>query len=409
MMKYRIEEKPDWRWWVTPRPLKEKPIHRWYTFPHSFSSELVHALIDEWGLGPEDHILDPFAGAGTTILAAKERGVPATGYDLLPLAVSVTCAKINNYSPHRLEKLWTVLESKLDPSRWDGAKKIYPELVKKALPGRLLGGFEAIGDEIDQLPGSPAEKRFFRLALLACIPRYSRAVITGGWPKWAKTGRNVRSLPSTLINRARSMIEDVHKAKSPHRHSWHSSQADARRLPDETSTYTAVITSPPYPNRHDYTRIFGVELMFSFSSWGQTRGIRYQSFHSHPEAHPQRPPSDGYRRPRSLAQSLRRIRQRTEDDRIPNMLEGYFLDMYLCLREFRRVCRPSANLAIVVGNAQYYGETILVDELTAEIGEQAGLSCEKLCTARYRGNSAQQMGEYGRRPSRESVVLLRVH
>lgn len=89
------------------------------------------------------------------------------------------------------------------------------------------------------------------------------------------------------------------------------------------------------------------------------------------------------------------------------MLEGYFQDMYLCLRELRRVCKSGARIAFVVGNAQYCGEPILVDELTAEVGEQAGLTCEKLVVARYRGNSAQQMGQFGRKPSRETVVIFR--
>ena len=89
------------------------------------------------------------------------------------------------------------------------------------------------------------------------------------------------------------------------------------------------------------------------------------------------------------------------------MLEGYFLDMYLCLREVMRVSCPGAKIAFVVGNAQYSGEPILVDELTAEIGEQVGLKCEKILATRYRGNSAQQMGKYGRNPSRESVVIFR--
>ena len=89
------------------------------------------------------------------------------------------------------------------------------------------------------------------------------------------------------------------------------------------------------------------------------------------------------------------------------MIDGYFLDLYLALREARRVCKPKARVAFVVGNAQYRGVPIAVDELTAEVGEQAGLKCEKLLVARYRGNSAQQMGKYGRRPSRETVVVFR--
>jgi hypothetical protein len=168
-----------------------------------------------------------------------------------------------------------------------------------------------------------------------------------------------------------------------------------------------VITSPPYPNRHDYTRIFGVELMFGFLDWEQTRQLRYQSFHSHPEARPVRPDTNRYAQPRRLARAVAQIGRNEKDPRVKEMIEGYFLDLYLVLREVRRVCKRKARVAFVVGNAQYRGVPIAVDELTAEIGEQAGLKCEKMLVARYRGNSAQQMGKYGRRPSRESVVVFR--
>jgi hypothetical protein len=89
------------------------------------------------------------------------------------------------------------------------------------------------------------------------------------------------------------------------------------------------------------------------------------------------------------------------------MLGGYFLDLWLSLREASRVCRRGARVAYVVGDAQYCSVPVLVDELTAEIGEQVGLTCERILVVRYRGNSAQQMARFGRRESRESVVILR--
>ena len=86
-MPFRVIESTAWRAWVTPKAAKSQPIHRWYLLPHSFTGDLVHALIDEWHLDETDNLLDPFAGAGTTLLAAKERGIPGSGYDLSPLAV----------------------------------------------------------------------------------------------------------------------------------------------------------------------------------------------------------------------------------------------------------------------------------------------------------------------------------
>jgi len=407
MGKYVIEERLDWRQWVTPKPLGDKPIHRWYVFPHSFTGELVHGLIDELGLDETDHILDPFAGAGTTILAAKERGIPATGYDISPLAVLTSQVKILNLSKTRLQGIWKELEAALDSSKWNGVRKGYPDLVKKALPGRLLGAFDSIFNQIGEIKASNRERDFFRLALLSILPEFSRAEATGGWLKWVKKRNGISNIPKVFTEKIEMMLADLGEVKLPRSASWQMKQVDARFLPDKEKTYSAVITSPPYPNRHDYTRVFGVELMFAFLDWEQTRQLRYQSFHSHPEARPKRPELNGYIPPRTLKSALAKISRNGNDPRVPAMLEGYFQDIFLCLKEVSRVCKSGARVAFVIGNAQYNGQTILTDELTADIGEQAGLSCEKLIAIRYRGNSAQQMGKYGRKPSRESVVIFK--
>ncbi len=405
-MAYKIETLEGWQSWVTPRPLADKPIHRWFVFPHSFTSELVHALIAEWGLKPTDRILDPFCGAGTTLLAAKEKGIPASGYDLSPLAVFVSRTKLSNYRTRHLSAVWKELQSALEPESWNGASKEYPDLVKKALPGRLLGAFDAIANEINYLDCSKAERDFFRLALLDILPDYSHAVASGGWLSWVDKRKNARSLPSALEMRVQQMLNDLDTLALPRRAEWRANVADARCLPDRASTYSAVITSPPYPNRHDYTRVFGVELMFGFLDWGGTRQLRYQSFHSHPEARPERPVATNYAQPRRLSLAIGRLNKAKSDPRIAPMLQGYFLDMYICLREVSRVCKHGAHVAFVIGNAQYNGVPIPVDLLTAEIGEQVDLTCKRIWTARYRGNSAQQMEKYGRNPSRESIVIF---
>ena len=404
---YDVEERLDWCKWVTPRLLREKPVHRWYVFPHSFTSELVHGLMDDWDLGPSDVVLDPFAGAGTTLLAAKERGLSASGYDLSPLAVLVAGAKVADYEISELERGWDELEDTIDPGGWTRTTARYPGLISKALPGHLLGAFEDIDRSISRIGVSMPARRFFRVALLGLIPQFSRSVASGGWLRWVRNKRRSTSLLRTLRARVSMMIDDVRRTDLCRRGVWEVVKADARSVPCSDNQYTAVITSPPYPNRHDYTRVFGVELMFAFLNWEDTRALRYQSFHSHPEARPRRQWFDEYMPPQHLTEVVAKIRAKIRDGRVARMIEGYFVDTFLSLREVKRSCRANARVAWVVGNAQYSGVTIAVDELTAAIGEQAGLRCERLLVARYRGNSAQQMGQYGRNPSRESVVVFR--
>lgn len=292
---------------------------------------------------------------------------------------------------------WGQLKERIGPTVWNCAVREYPALVRKALPGQLLDAFEAVDHDIAELQASDGVRNFFRLALLSLIPSFSRAIATGGWPKWVNNSKRASSLPRILGQRVGMMMDDILQASYPRGGSWKAMRGDARAIPENDDLYTAVITSPPYPNRHDYTRVFGVELMFGFVDWRETRELRNQSFHSHPEAHPEGQLADGYVQPAPLGQVLERIRENARDPRVPRM----------SLREIKRLCRKGARIGWVVGNAQYCGEALPVDELTAEIGEQARLTCEKLLVARYRGNSAQQMGRYGRSPSRESVVVFR--
>ena len=401
-MKWSVIEQAEWRKWVTPKDAKEKAVHRWYLFPHSFTDNLVHALIDEWGLNGQDRILDPFVGAGTTLLAAKEMGISSNGYDLSPLAVLVSNTKTSTFSRKRLEASWQTLERTLMCSNTTPLNRVYPELVHKALPEGRLEALDAVATSIESIECSSSERDFFRLALLSIIPRFSHAVATGGWLRWLNQGAGAENVTIFLKKQVEMMLSDICDTVPQGDRYWEARVADARVMPASDAEYSAVITSPPYPNRHDYTRIFGVELMFAFLDWEANRALRYQTFHSHPEARPNRPAAKRYKPPNALKDSTRDLR----DKRMQRMLEGYFLDMYLCLCEVTRVCRKGAKAAFVVGNAQYDGKAILVDEFTAEVGEQAGLTCEEIRVVRRRGNSAQQMGKYGRVASRESVVIF---
>ena len=401
-MSWQVTDGSAWKTWVTPRAAKEKAVHRWYLFPHSFTDDLVHSLIDEWGLNGRDNILDPFVGAGTTLLAAKEMGIPSDGYDLSPLAVLASNTKISTFSRKRLEAVWRTLERTLMHNSTAPMGRAYPELVRKALPGGRLEALDSVATAIENIDGSSSERDFFRLALISIIPSFSHAVANGGWLRWLNQGAGPENVTIFFKEQVEMMLSDVCDTTLQRDSDWEVRVADARVMPASDAEYSAVITSPPYPNRHDYTRIFGVELMFAFHDWKANRALRYQTFHSHPEARPDRPLAEKYKPPEALENIVRDLRGK----RLQRMLNGYFLDIYLCLCEVARVCRQGARAAFVVGNTQYDGTAILVDEFTAEIGEHVGLICNEIRAVRWRGNSAQQMGKYGRTAARESVVMF---
>lgn len=401
-MHWNVTAKEDWRHWVTPRSGKLLARHRWFLFPHSFSSALVEALLDEWRLTKGDRILDPFVGSGTTVLATKRLGIPCDGFDISPLSVLACNSKVRPYSRRVMEARWRALSEVLEQRTPHTVQRCYPELVRKALPDGRLEVLDCLWTAVKSMDWPDEEREFFELAILATLPRLSHAVANGGWLRWTNRGMGADRAPDLMREQVKAMLADLDEAAEPIGDGWAARVADARALPAPDGDYAAVISSPPYPNRHDYTRIFGVELMFAFQNWDENRALRYQTFHSHPEARPRRTEMDDYAPPERLEE----IVAKCVDTRVKRMLEGYFLDMYLSLREVSRVCREGGRVAYVVGNARYYGAELLVDEFTAEVGERAGLRCDEIRAVRWRGNSAQQMGKYGRRAARESIVIF---
>ena len=406
MATYPIIKKTEWGAYVTPKLLRKAPIHRWLVFPHSFTPELVDELIRKWNLNENDKILDPFAGAGTTLIASQQAKIPAVGYDISPFAIFAAKVKTSIYDYSYLCSGWHEINKNLNSVGKGEVLNSYPELVRNAFSPAILLAFENTKYLIRKTVNEQEVVDFFLLALLAIIPKMSRAQATGGWLKWVEKEPSIEDFISAFSSQVECMMNDVETQELENEQLAVAKIADARFLPDEQPSFSAVITSPPYPNRHDYTRVFGVELMFEFLDWDQTRALRYQSIHSHPEANPVRPPSIEYVQPKKITESLIKI-EKQAPKRISKMLEGYFLDLFCCFKEMKRVTMENSPVAVVLGNAQYYGEQILVDELAAELGEQAGLSCEEIVTARLRGNSAQQMKKFGRIPSRESIVLFR--
>lgn len=401
-MNWSITEDAAWGAWATPKLGRASPVHRWFLFPHSFAGELVQELIEDWGLTSADRVLDPFVGSGTTLVAAMEKGISGDGYDLSPLAVLASNTKTRRFERARLEGVWERIETRLQADGARSLRRPHCDLVRKALPGGRLERLDGAARIIEELECPRHEREFFQLALLAVIPKFSHAVASGGWLRWSNQGAPESEIPRALSEQVALMLGDLGESGAADKGEWISSVADARSLPSRDGLYSGVITSPPYPNRHDYTRVFGVELLFAFHDWEANRDLRYQTFQSHPEARPERQAYDQYEPPRELSS----VAGKLSDARIRRMLEGYFVDMYLCLCEVHRVCKEGARAAFVLGNAQYEGEPVMVDEWTAGLGEQAGLVCEEIRAIRWRGNSAQQMGKFGRRAARESIVVF---
>jgi len=91
---------------------------------------------------------------------------------------------------------------------------------------------------------------------------------------------------------------------------------------------------------------------------------------------------------------------------IPRMVKNYFLELCFVIYEMARVTKSGGYCVMVNDNVRYGGEEIPVDLILSEFAENFGFNINKIFVLpKGKGNSSQQMGNYGRTEVRKCVYL----
>ncbi len=401
------EVRPNWRKLVTPQLLRDRPVYKWFVYPHSFDKQLVEDLLQEMHLEAGASVWDPFVGAGTTILACKGKGLTTYGSDLLPLSTFISHAKTRTYDVERIRSAFDLFDYRVQKDTIDRFASIH--IVEKSIPLKIRIRISSLLDQIETM--ETTLRPFFTTALLNILEGLSYSVKSGGWLR-LDFDKEIKELfvKELFIAQVGRMILDLQSDERqtdelPAATVWR----DDARYTQLTSPVDGIITSPPYLNRHDYTRVFALELaLIGVATDQELKAVRYGTLRSHVEARDPELPMAGYQELPALRQALDNIGQQgTNDYRVPRMISGYFEDMFHVLQATSRNLVSHGRAAFVIGDVRFSGVMIPVTDLLVELGRNAGLIPEKVLIARYRGNSAQQMAVYGRKESKESVIIFR--
>lgn len=412
-----FEERLDYRQLVTYVPNKTIPVHRWFKFPQGFSPHLVELMLKELDAKPDDRIFDPFCGCGTTLVVAKRRGYSSWGIDILPVAVFATQVKLRDASEYDLallkQRIDALVSTEYRPPSIKAPMDI--NIVEKAYDKDVLDRIMFF-DELILREEDEKIQSFLLLGLMSILETVSYTSKDGQFLR-LKPHKRIPSVRETLKRKLNLMYNDMVPLQPPLLRPMTDARprvgdayvkmADALCFTEDIDDYAdVVITSPPYLNRYDYSRIFSLELCLNdCKEFEDLKAVRHSLLRSHIES--KEPPTDDVKHP-ALVEVLHNLEgRRLNNPRIPIMIKGYFEDMNLVMKELWKACRPGARLAFVVANARFESELIPVDLLLCELAKDAGFEVNKVIITRYKGNSSQQMGKFGRVPVRESIVLWR--
>jgi len=238
-----------------PERERTKHVHRLHPYLGKFIPQLVERLLGRY-VGPGGHVLDPFAGSGTTLVQALESGHDATGIDIAAFNALLMRVKTARYEAFRLEKELRDVLSRLGSSkrRPDGyvAEWFAPQAAAELLHFR-----DGVGDYENTDVLRVVLARAARSARLTThfdldFPRSPQRE-----PYWChKHRRTCRPVSEAEKFLRRYLLDTVDRLRAFERvrkpaRVAHVLHGDAREV-GLGGPYDAILTSPPYPGLIDY-------------------------------------------------------------------------------------------------------------------------------------------------------------
>ncbi|MBI5885601.1 MAG: site-specific DNA-methyltransferase [Deltaproteobacteria bacterium] len=422
---------------------KVRASYRWFKYKEAFSASLVEYLLKHHGV-VSGKVLDPFAGMGTALFAASDIGMDADGIELLPVGqhiIDTRCSLERAFTPSDIatlkkwakERPWEKSEDKLPLSILRITQGAYPEDTLNGIE-RCLFVLQRENLRVQSV---------LRLALLCVLESISYTRKDGQCLRWdyrSGRGHGAKQFDKgTIFDFNKAICDKILEIV----HDMESGKEDQGLFPVEkrqgeinlfkgscldvmpklqNESYEAVVTSPPYCNRYDYTRTYALELALLGVGEKEMVDLRQQMLSCTVEnrakdmllINPKWTDAIAAADNQELLQDIlsyldeEKAKGNLNNSGIARMVRGYFYEMACVMAECSRVMKPNAVMCMVNDNVRYAGASISVDLILSRMAEDIGFRVENiLVLPGAKGNSSQQMGEHGRIAMRKCVYVWR--
>lgn len=346
------------------------PVHRWFRFSAGFSAEWVESTIKEAYRDGPVRVFDPFAGSGTTLVAAETTGVESWGIEAHPFIARVGRAKLFWRTDPRayLKKIQEVQHviHDLKPKAAD-----YPELIQKCYEKDTLDRLDLLRQAYELVRDDTPASQLLWLTLVSILRKVAN-VGTAPWqyilPKKTSKAYDVREAFEAC---SRMIYQDMLLGQMMRGPRASLIQSDARTCEGVPKDFAnLVITSPPYANNYDYADATRLEMSFmrEIDGWGDLQekvrkylirscsqhvpesSVDLQAVLSAPELAPVRDELS------NTCNELAEIRKTKGGKKTYHLMVAcYFRDLAQTWIALRSVCSFPSNICFVIGDSAPYG------------------------------------------------------
>ena len=432
---------------------KKEPFYRWFKYKEGFSSRLVRYFLEGADV-KRGALLDPFAGAGTALFAARDIGWDAVGIELhpVPLFAIETRLAVEQLPVAKLDRAIERIESKA----YTGPRASFPHLniTTGAFPPGNEQALMAYWRYCRTRVKDPYVRRVLEFAALCVLEETSYTRKDGQYLRWdarspKKNGKGsfrkaqIVRFHQAITRKLRMIRSDLDALagagglfRSPASRRGFLDLREGSCLevlpsvgPDAVDF---VVTSPPYCNRYDYTRTYALELALLGRDGDDVKRLRQALLSCTVENRAKRDEIKGHYEARGTAESFAFVEDsfgsiealqevlsilehlgatgKLNNVNVPRMVRNYFYEMSFVIYELSRVVRPAGKVVMVNDNVRYAGEEVPVDLILSELAKRMGFTVERIWVLpRGKGNSSQQMGSHGRRELRKCVYVWEKH
>jgi len=366
---------------------EKTPELRWFhRYPARFHGrvvvEILATVCDKLGMLP-GLVLEPFAGTGSALAAARQMGIPSIGVELTHLGLLIAQVRLN--PPDDLTLCFSIAEE---------LARLKPDDKRFLIPDELvlwigIDNASVLAQYLEKLNRIEDNKlkNWLQLAISSAL-RPSSHWLSGSIKPQTDPNRIPSAIGPNLIRAARALMRDctAESCQSDTHAPSSVIKGDARSLPLKTGMVDAVVTSPPYASMYDY---FDVQRL-TYLAFGWKREQHLQIGRA------TRLSVDGVSfMPPALMSEWYYKEYRGEATADGRSLRAYIDSMRAHFAEVERVLRPGGILAYAIANSIRRGRPFRLADMLSELVSE--FAFDKV-HAEPRVNSTRRILPAGRDP-----------